>query len=105
MHQEFLVMQIVPRRVDFRLRVPARRYLAQGIALVVTLAFLMISGCAGGWQGAKSAEPTGASITSPQSQTVTVGQTGTFAVSASGTGPFTYQWYQNGVAISGATSG
>jgi hypothetical protein len=97
-------MQIVPRRDGFRLRVPARRYLAQGIALVVALAFLMISGCAGGWQGAKSAEPTGASITSPQSQTVTVGQTATFAVSASGTGPFNYQWYKNGVSISGATS-
>jgi Immunoglobulin domain len=97
-------MQIVPRRVDFRLRVPARRNLAQGIAFVVTLAFLITSGCAGGWQGSKAAASSGASISSPASQTVTVGQTATFAVSASGTGPFTYQWYKNGVAISGATS-
>jgi hypothetical protein len=33
-----------------------------------------------------------------------VGQTATFSVTASGTGPMTYQWYINGVAISGATS-
>src|SRR5216683_1245644 len=97
-------MQIVPRRVDHRLRVPARESLAQGIALVLTLVFLMTSGCAGGWEGSKSPATNGASITSPQSQTVTAGQTATFAVSASGTGPFTYQWYKDGVAISGATS-
>ena len=48
-------MQIVPRRVDLRLRVPARRNLTQGIALAVTLVFLITSGCAGGWQGPKAA--------------------------------------------------
>jgi hypothetical protein len=31
------------------------------------------------------------------------GQAATFSVSVTGTGPFTYQWYYNGVAISGAT--
>ena len=97
-------MQKVPRRKAVRLRVPARRALAQGIAFIVTLLLFMFSGCAGGWEGSKPASTAGATITSPQSQTVTVGQTATFAVSASGTGPFTYQWYKDGVAISGATS-
>jgi hypothetical protein len=44
-------------------------------------------------------------ITSPPvSQTVTAGQTATFNVTATGTGPLTYQWYQGGVAVGGATS-
>ncbi|MDX2187602.1 MAG: immunoglobulin domain-containing protein [Opitutaceae bacterium] len=34
----------------------------------------------------------------------TVGQKVTFSVSASGTAPFTYQWYKDGVALSGATA-
>ncbi len=33
-------------------------------------------------------------ITHPQSQTILSGQTATFSVTASGTTPFTYQWYQ-----------
>jgi hypothetical protein len=40
----------------------------------------------------------------PASGTVTVGQTATFSVGASGTAPLTFQWRQNGTAISGATS-
>ena len=40
----------------------------------------------------------------PASQTVTLGQPATFTVTATGTGPLAYQWYLNGVAISGATS-
>jgi hypothetical protein len=40
----------------------------------------------------------------PASQTVTAGQTATFSVVASGTGPLSYQWQKNGVAISGAAS-
>jgi hypothetical protein len=32
------------------------------------------------------------------------GQSATFSASASGTAPFSYQWYKNGAAISGATS-
>ena len=44
-------------------------------------------------------------ITSPPaSQTVVAGQTATFSVTASGTGPLTYQWFKNGVAVGGATS-
>ncbi|WP_263366512.1 beta-1,3-glucanase family protein [Edaphobacter bradus] len=42
--------------------------------------------------------------TQPASQTATVGNTATFTVVAGGTGPFTYQWYKNGVAIAGATN-
>jgi subtilisin family serine protease len=45
------------------------------------------------------------SITSqPQSTSVVAGQTATFSVTATGTGPLTYQWRKNAVAISGATS-
>jgi hypothetical protein len=42
--------------------------------------------------------------TQPQSQSVTAGQTATFSVTATGTAPLTYQWQENGVAISGATA-
>ena len=42
--------------------------------------------------------------TQPKSDTVTAGQNVTFSVTATGTAPFSYQWYQNGTAISGATS-
>ncbi len=42
--------------------------------------------------------------TAPIGQTVTSGQTATFSVTASGTGPLTYQWYDNGAPVSGATS-
>jgi hypothetical protein len=35
---------------------------------------------------------------------VTAGQTATFSVAATGTAPLTYQWRQNGTAISGASS-
>jgi len=42
--------------------------------------------------------------TQPTSQTVTLGQAATFSVVATGTAPLSYQWYENGTAISGATS-
>ncbi len=49
--------------------------------------------------------PIALSITAqPASKTVTAGQTATFSVTAAGTAPFTYQWLENGAAISGATS-
>lgn len=49
--------------------------------------------------------PTTLTITSdPANVTVYATQTATFAVSATGTGTLHYQWYQNGAAISGATS-
>jgi hypothetical protein len=40
----------------------------------------------------------------PTSQTVIVGQAATFTVTATGTAPLSYQWYQGGAAISGATA-
>jgi hypothetical protein len=47
----------------------------------------------------------GPSITTePVSRTVTAGQTATFSVAAVGAAPLTFQWRQNGTAISGATS-
>ncbi len=49
--------------------------------------------------------PVAPSITTqPSSVTITAGQTATFSVTATGTAPLTYQWSQNGTAISGATS-
>lgn len=43
-------------------------------------------------------------VTQPANQSGTIGATTNFAVVASGTGPITYQWYFNGVAIGGATA-
>jgi hypothetical protein len=43
-------------------------------------------------------------ITQPQPQIVADGSSATFSVVAGGTGPITYQWYRNGIAISGATA-
>lgn len=37
--------------------------------------------------------------------TATLGQTVTVGVTCQGTAPFTYQWFKDGAAISGATSG
>ena len=49
--------------------------------------------------------PVAPSITTqPSSVTITAGQTATFSVTATGTAPLSYQWRQNGTAISGATS-
>ena len=42
--------------------------------------------------------------TPPASQTIVVGQTATFTVVATGSPTLTYQWYENGNPISGATS-
>ncbi|HEU5080687.1 MAG TPA: immunoglobulin domain-containing protein [Opitutaceae bacterium] len=44
-----------------------------------------------------------ASVVNASSVTATVGQDVTISVVASGTAPFTYQWYRNNTAISGAT--
>ena len=42
--------------------------------------------------------------TNPISQAVAFGANAAFTVAASGTGPFTYQWFKDGVALSGATA-
>ena len=59
---------------------------------------LGLAGCGGGWGEFK---PT--ITTQVQSLTVTVGATAKFTVAATGTGPITYQWFENGTAIAGAT--
>jgi len=41
--------------------------------------------------------------TQPKSQTIKAGASVVFRVTAQGTGPFTYQWFFNGYAITGAT--
>jgi hypothetical protein len=70
--------------------------------LVATLALLLMTACGGGWNGYSGQPPT---ITKqPVNQTVNVGQTATFSVTATGTGTLTYQWFDNGTAIAGATS-
>lgn len=43
-------------------------------------------------------------VTAPQSLVVPLGGLANFFVSATGTAPFTYQWYRNGMAIAGATT-
>jgi hypothetical protein len=97
-------MQIPPKRFGSTC-MPARPILPLLGASALTLVLSLLSGCAGGWQGAKSSSSTAVVISSPENQTVTVGQTATFSVSASGgNGPFSYQWYKNGSPISGATS-
>jgi hypothetical protein len=74
--------------------------------LAATLSVLTMSGCGGGWGSEKPTLPTQSTgqTTQTQSQTVTAGQPATFTVTPTGTGPFTYQWYRNGVAIQGALS-
>ena len=74
------------------------------IGLLSTLVLVGLSGCAGGFQGAKPLAALAPTVTQPVNQTVTPGQTATFSVTAGGTGPLTYQWFENGVAIPGATS-
>jgi hypothetical protein len=74
------------------------------IGLLCTLVLVGLSGCAGGFQGAKPLAALAPTVTQPVNQTVTPGQTATFRVTAGGTGPLTYQWFENGVAIPGATS-
>ena len=71
--------------------------------LALTFGLLMVSGCTGGFGSLK---PTVTAQGGIQGQTVTVtaGQAATFTSVATGTGPFTYQWYLNGAAISGATA-
>lgn len=83
-------------------RLNGRPFLLQLLAvLAVGASLLNFSGCAGGFQGYK---PVGPSVSQPASITVSLGQTATFSVTATGTGTLTYQWYMNGIAISGATS-
>jgi hypothetical protein len=71
------------------------------VVLVVCFVSLNTSGCNGGFQGDRPVAPT---VSQPASVTVPLGQTATFTVSATGTGTLTYQWFKNGVPITGANS-
>ena len=78
------------------------RFQGRTLGTLVSLALLLgllagVGGCNGGFEGAKPQPPL--IISQPVSVTVTAGQTATFNVTATGTGPLTYQWYVNGVAI------
>ena len=79
--------------------------LAGCCVFAVMLSVMGLGGCSGGFQGVTGTGPTAESapkLTHPSSVTVVVGQTATFSVVASGSGPFTYQWFENGVTIAGA---
>ncbi len=85
-------------------RVPRRLSRVGLCVFSVLVSLLTMSACNGGFQGSKIPAESALAITQPLSVTVTVGQTATFGVTATGNGPFTYQWFQNGTAIPGATS-
>ena len=72
--------------------------------LLFLIAFVN-AGCTGNVAATNNPPPVAPSITvQPTNQTVTMGQTATFTVVATGTAPLSYQWEENGTAISGATS-
>ena len=69
------------------------------ILFAASLSLLAIEGCSGGWGEAKPI------ITSSiAGKPTNAGQVATLSVFAAGTGPFKYQWYENGAPIAGATS-
>ncbi|HXZ19633.1 MAG TPA: immunoglobulin domain-containing protein, partial [Candidatus Acidoferrales bacterium] len=74
------------------------------------LAVLVFPGCGGSSPatsggGGGGGLPQPPSITTqPMNQTVPVGQSATFSVTATGTSPLSYQWYENGMLLQGATS-
>src|SRR5579871_5232663 len=84
-------------------RVPRRRSWVGCCVFTALLGVLGLSACNGGFEGSKIAANSAITISQPVSVTVVVGQTATFSVTATGTGPFTYQWFQNGTPIPGAT--
>jgi mannuronan 5-epimerase len=93
---------------DFRLRSdsPARRT-GQPIPSDIAAAIGVTAGTtdmgALKWTGMPTASDVVFSA-QPASQTVNPGQTATFSAVASGSGPLSYQWRRNGVAIVGATA-
>ena len=72
------------------------------VLLAMNTSGLIIAGCTGTASSNPQSAPT--IVVQPASQTVTAGQTASFSVTAAGTLPLSYQWNENGSAISGATS-
>ena len=72
----------------------------------IILAFALLSACGGGGGGGGSPAPSIplAISTQPTPQSVTAGNAATFSVTATGNPTLSYQWFQNGSAISGATN-
>jgi hypothetical protein len=77
---------------------PKTSFLSSILLVVLAIALAgcaMSSGSGGGTTG-----PTAAGIlVAPMNQTVAVDQPATFSVTASGTPPFTYQWFNNGADV------
>jgi hypothetical protein len=71
-------------------------------ALSVAVA-LMVSGCGAATDSTVSDQPV-TILVQPVGQVVPISQTATFTVTASGTGPLSYQWSENGRSIAGATA-
>ena len=67
-------------------------------AIVAAIAVVGMAGCSSEW------EYVAPRVTNPVSVTVTAGQTASFSVTGTGAAPLMYQWFENGVAISGATT-
>lgn len=64
---------------------------------------LFLVGCGGNSRTTAVSNQPIAITVQPSSQTVPIGEAATFAVTATGTGPLSYQWSENGVKIAGAT--
>ena len=74
------------------------------VVFIASQLAILIVGCGGGSVTTTSAASQPTITVQPLSQTVPLGSTATFTVEASGTAPLTYQWSENGIPISGATS-
>jgi beta-galactosidase len=81
------------------------RYALRYMPLFASLSGItLVTGC-GKPNAVDGSDPVTPSITTqPASVTAGTGQTASFNVVATGTYPLTYQWYNNGTAISGATA-
>ena len=77
------------------------RFRANLFSILLVGTKLFFGSCGGAGNSGTTPPPvTAPTITSqPASQAVTAGQSATFSVTASGTLPFTYQWFMNGAAV------
>jgi hypothetical protein len=67
--------------------------------LLAGIAIFLTSCSSSGWNFTSNSRVSAPMIASePAGQSVTVGQPATFSVTATGTAPFTYQWFLNGTA-------